>query len=130
MVTGTSHQMEWSLSPVKETKPDKRNRCLSHSSVSWSANRRALVSDREPHAHQLPGTAGSSSGNKALRQGQRPAYPSKDGQHYTTHIHKQVRGNSLPNVEQTDQRTMALLPREEHNNGGHTPGWRSQLHSR
>ena len=125
--------MEWSLSPVKEIEPDNRNRCLNHrlgGSVSRSANRRALVSDRESHAHQLPGTAGSSSGNKVLCQGQRPTYPSKDRQHYSTHIHKQVREHSLPNVEQADQRTMALVPREEHNTGGHTSGWCSQLHSR
>ena len=88
------------------------------------------MSDGETHAHQLPGVAGSSPGNKIICQGERLAHPSEDGQHNCPHIHKQIRGHSLPRTEQADQRAMALVPGQEYNTRGHTPSRHPKLHSR
>ena len=101
------------------------------SNLSRGENRRALVKDREADAHKLLGVASGNSSDKFLFQRKREfTYPSDDGQHNSFNIHKQVWGHSLPRIEQTHERAVAVVFGEKYNDPSEPPTRDPQLHSR
>ena len=134
MVGKASHQMEWPLFTSNTSRLGHRDRCIHHRmgcTVSRGENRGALVTDRAPDAHKLPGAISSIPGNTIICQGEeKNTYPSEDGQHNSPYLHKQIWGHSVSGAEPTNQRVVAVVPRQEHNTAGNPPRWDPEPHSR
>ncbi len=100
--------------------------CLHHrmgSNVSESLNLRFLVKDREADGHQLP-TVTCTGGNVSMlcKGPTQHTGPPEDGQHDCPPYINQLGGTvSPPRAESSDERTVALVPRQEHNPASHSP---------
>ena len=133
MVAATPYQMEWTVPSVPTTRPGYRNGCLSNrlgGILSGSEDRWTMVSDRTTETHKLSGAVGSHASSEVLCQRQSEYQsPSKNGQHDSPYIHKQIWRDCFSGTESPDKRTMAMVPRQEHFTPCHPPSWCAECHS-
>ena len=81
--------------------------------------------------YALPGATSCSPGSEMFCEEQnKPDDPPQDGQHVSTDIHQQPRGDDLPTAELPSQRAMAVVYGEEHPPQSKAPRRCAEHHSR
>ena len=134
MVATAPYELEWAVPSDTEPRFGDRDRCLKHRlgcPLSGCQNRRTLVKDRDTPTHKLSGATSSNASCQMLRQREEGhTHPSKDGQHNSSDIHKQVWGHSISRIKPADERAMAVVPRQEHYTAGYSSSRHPEHHCR
>ena len=78
-------------------------------------HRRYLVSSREDHAYQLPGTPGNITGSKDIHEGCcRDLSASPAGQCHSRGLYQQPGGHSVGSTNRTGERTVVVGSEQRH----------------
>ena len=134
LVEGTPTQMEWETPQTRTGADNHQLRCFPEwlgSSLCRDTHRGCLVSQRDGHAHQFPGTACSHSSSEDLsKEGLRDLSTLATGQRHSGGIHQQHGGHSVKSADRTGKGTMDVGPGQEPNPGSPTHSRSVQYHSR
>jgi len=100
------------------TRSNNRDGRIQHrlGSILWEpTDRRPVVGHGGHKPHQLPGTHGSSAGNKDICQEQEEhSDPSEDGQHFRPNVHKQTGRYGISRAEPMHEGPLDLVSRKKH----------------
>ena len=118
LVGGAFHSLEWTQPHHTQSIDCDRDRRLTQRMgrcLQQGTDRRSVVSPRTRDAHQLPGNASRDNSSAMLRQKQdEPAHTVENGQHVSTVLHQQERGNDIPRADTSRQTTVAVVHGERH----------------
>ena len=101
------------------------------SCLQWEENERIVVTPRTVTPHKLPGASSSNVGDSNVCKGQvRNNDTPEDGQHYSSCIHQQERGDSISYTIRSGEGPVAMVYREKHHSSSATFTRLNELHGR